>query len=385
VAQQEQRQSRAGIPLGRLAGVPIFLTPSWVFLAVLLTVTYLSYLQARSPDLSTPVAVAVSVALVLALLASVLLHELGHALAARGLGMGVRGITLELLGGYTELDRDAPNPRVEVGVSLAGPAVSLVLGVGAALAAGVLPTRTLAQEFFGQVAFSNLVVAVFNVLPGLPLDGGRALRAGIWAASKDRYLGDRVAGWVGRAVAVASLALGVLLLYADAISIFGAALAGLVALTLWGGAGQAIRAGQLGPQIPSLNAGRLARPLFAVPTGTPLGEALRRYAETAAELTAGGRGRAPVLAVVTTAGQLVGLVDETAAAQVPPERQPWVTADTVSRSIDPSRVLPAELTGMALVEAVQANPGSEYVVTVGEDVLGVLRVVDVMQALESRG
>jgi Zn-dependent protease len=385
VQQQEQRRGRAGIPLGRLAGVPIFLTPSWLFLAVLLTVTYLSYLQARRPELDTPFAVAVSAALVLALLASVLLHELGHALVARGFGIGVRGITLELLGGYTELDRDAPSPKVEMVVSLAGPAVSLALGVGAGFAAGVLPARTLAQEIFAQVAFSNLVVAAFNALPGLPLDGGRALRAGIWAASKDRYLGDRVAGWVGRTVAAASLAVGVLLLYAQVISFFGALLTGLVALTLWGGAGQAIRAGQLGPQIPSLNAGRLARPLFAVPTGTPLGEALRRYTETTAELTAGGRGRAPVLAVVSSAGQLVGLVDETAAAQVPPERQPWVTADTVSRSIDPGRVLPAELTGMALVEAVQANPGSEYVVTVGEDVLGVLRVADVMHALESRG
>ena len=89
--------------------------------------------------------------------------------------------------------------------------------------------------------------------------------------------------------------------------------------------------------------------------------------------------------MVNSSGQLIGLVDETAAAQVPVERRPWITLDAVARSLDPGRILPAELSGHALVEAVRANPGSEYVVTVGEDVLGVLRVADVMQVLESRG
>src|SRR5438034_931034 len=85
-------------------------------------------------------------------------------------------------------------------------ASSLVLGLVAAFLAAVLPSRTLLEELAFQLALSNLVVAAFNVLPGLPLDGGRALRAGIWAVSHDRHLGDRVAGWVGRMVAVVSVA-----------------------------------------------------------------------------------------------------------------------------------------------------------------------------------
>ena len=130
-----------------------------------------------------------------------------------------------------------------------------------------------------------------------------------------------------------------------------------------------------------VNTGQLARPLFAVPSGTPLAEAQRRYAEAVTD----DSGREPVLAVVNSSGQLIGLVDETAAAQVPAERRPWITLDAVARSLDPGRILPAELSGHALVEAVRANPGSEYVVTVGEDVLGVLRVADVVQVLEARG
>src|SRR5205807_7420312 len=311
-----------------------FLTASWLVLAVLIMITYQGYLAVRRPELPQSLAYLVGAGLVLSLLVSVLLHELGHALTARRFGIGVRGITLELLGGYTELDRDAPSPAVELLVSLAGPAVSLVLGAVAAAAAAVLPDRTLLEELAFQLALSNLVVAAFNVLPGLPLDGGRALRAGIWALSRDRHLGDRVAGWVGRLVAVASVVFVVLLVSAHVITVFGALLTVLVALTLWTGAGQAIRAGRLGPRVPLLNAGQLARPLFAVPSGTPLAEAQRRYAEAVTD----DSGREPVLAVVNSSGQLIGLVDETAAAQVPAERRPWITLDAVARSLDPGRI-----------------------------------------------
>jgi Zn-dependent protease len=370
----------SGIRLGRIAGVPVFLTYSWLFIAVIITVVYQGYLTAHRPELSTAVAYLVGAVLVLCLLLSVLLHELGHALVARGFGIGVRGITLELLGGYTELDRDAPSPQVELSVSLAGPAVSFGLGLLAALAAVVLPDRTLIKELAFQLALSNLVVAVFNVLPGLPLDGGRALRAGVWAVSRDRHLGERVAGWAGRAIAVVSLAAILVLAAAQVVTPIGAALAVFVAVTLWVDAGRAIRAGRLGARVPLLDARALARPLFAVPTGTPLAEAQRRLAEVVVP-----GGRPAVLAVVNAAGQLIGLVNEAAAASVPVERRPWITADTVSRQLEPGRVLPADLTGLALVDAVRANPASEYVVTVGEDVLGVLRVADVMQVLESRG
>jgi Zn-dependent protease len=363
-----------------VAGVPVFLTGSWLILAVLITITYRGYLAARQPELPDSLAYLVGAGLVLCLLLSVLLHELGHALTARRLGMGVRGITLELLGGYTELDREAPRPAVELMVSLAGPAVSMLLGLLAALATAVLPDRTLLEELAFQLALSNLVVAVFNVLPGLPLDGGRALRAGIWAVSDDRHLGDRVAGWVGRVVAVVSLVAVLVLFTRRDISVFGAALTVMVALTLWAGAGQAIRAGQVGPRVPLLNAGQLARPLVAVPTGTPLAEAERQYS---AAVDGQPAARAPVLAVINTSGQLVGLVDGTAADSVPAERRPWITVDSVARGLSAERVLPADLSGMELVEAVRQNPGSDFVVTVGEDVLGVLRVADVVQELQT--
>jgi Zn-dependent protease len=370
----------AGIPLGKVAGVPVFLTVSWLFLAVLVTVTYGGIVASRRTDLPPTLAYLIGFGLVVCLLVSVLLHELGHALTARRYGIGVRGITLEMLGGYTEMDRDAPSPRVEAIVSLVGPAVSFVLGLLALAANLILPAGTVLHELAFQMAFSNLAVALFNVLPGLPLDGGRALRAGVWAASHDRHLGDRVAGWTGRVVAAGSFLAALLLFMNQVISWFGLIITVLVAFTLWNGATQSIRFGRMGDKLPMVNAGRLARPLFAVPTGTPLAEAQRRYQEA----TPPGVVPAPVLAVVNSAGQLLAVVNDEAVAAVPVERRPWISIDAVAQSLDRSRVLPAELSGMDVIHAVQANPANEYVVTMGEDVVGVLRVADVMRVLEPR-
>src|SRR5439155_3387830 len=172
-------------------------------------------------------------------------------------------------------------PRAEVVVSLAGPAVSAVLGVSAAVATAALPSGGIAHELALQAATANILVAIFNTLPGLPLDGGRALRAAVWAASRDKHLGTRVAGWTGRVVAVVVLATALLGLATGWVtSPFGLVFTAVVAIVLWTGASQSIRAGRIGARLHLVHAGRMARPALGVPSGTPLGEALRRAAET---------------------------------------------------------------------------------------------------------
>ncbi|PSK67434.1 putative zinc metalloprotease Rip3 [Micromonospora sp. MH33] len=273
---------RPGLTLGRIFGVPLRVDASMLLLTVVVTVLYAA-LARRQLDLGHLGGYLVGLGFVVSLLGSVLLHELGHALTARRYGIGVRGITLELLGGYTEMDRDAPSPKVDLLVSLAGPAVSAVLGAGAVAATLALPAGTLAHQFAFQLAVSNVVVAVFNSLPGLPLDGGRALRAAVWAVTRDRHRGTEVAGWIGRAVAVATLALVVLLTLRRALAPLALPLMLLVAVTLWRGAGQSIRMARIGRRLPLVDLARLARPLLPVPTGTPLAEvaALAGYADQA--------------------------------------------------------------------------------------------------------
>lgn len=240
---------RPGFQVGRVFGVPLYLNASILLLALLIIVLY-GELAGQRLQLSPAGGYLVGAGFVVTLLGSVLAHELGHALTARHFGIGVRGITLELLGGYTEMDRDAPSPRVDLLVSLAGPAVSAVLGVAAVAAVLALPDRTVADQLAFQLAASNIIVALFNILPGLPLDGGRALRAVLWALTRDRHRATEVAGWTGRIVAVGT-ALAVVLLYAiDVLSLLALPLTALVALTLWHGAGQSIRLSRISRRLP---------------------------------------------------------------------------------------------------------------------------------------
>jgi len=361
--------------VGRVLGTPVYVNPSMLLLALVVTVVYGGYAESEL-GLPAPFAYAVGFGFVVCLLGSVLLHELGHALTARRYGIGVRGITLELLGGWTEMDRDAPSPRVDALVSLAGPAVSLVLGGLATAAALVLPDRTVAGEIAFQLAASNVIVAVFNVLPGLPLDGGRALRAGLWALIKDRNRATEIAAWAGRGIA-ALTGLAVVILYQlNLLTLFGVIFILLVVFTLWQGAGQSIRLARMTRRFPLVDLRTLARPLFAVPSGTPLAEAERRADAAETERAA--------LAVSDSSGRVVALVDAAGAAAVPAERRPWVAVDTVSRDLGRLPALSLGLTGEQVVRAVQAHPGAQYVVTAGEDVVGVLHIADLAELLEPR-
>jgi Zn-dependent protease len=312
---------------------------------------------------------------VVCLLLSVLLHELGHALTARWLGIGVRGITLEILGGYTEMDRDAPTPRAELLVSLAGPAVSLVLGLSAAVAALVLPAGGPRQIAF-LVALANIIVAVFNVLPGLPLDGGRALRATVWWVSGSRQRGTAVAARGGQAVGVATGLVAVWLYLAGFISEFGLILTILVAFSLWQGATVSARMARVSSRLTLVDVDRLARPIFAVPTGTPLAEAQRRAVESAPPEAA--------LAVADSTGRLVALVHAGAAEAVPAARRPWVTVDSVARELATIRAVPAGLRGADALTFLQSDPAGEYLVTTDGRVVGVLRAADVARVLHAK-
>jgi Zn-dependent protease len=283
-------QRRPGIPLGRVFGVPVFLHASWLLLAVLVTVAY-GQLVAERLTLPPGPAYLVGFGFVLCLVLSVLLHELGHALTARRYGIRVRGITLELLGGYTEMEGDAPRPGVELVVSLAGPVVSAVLGLTAGAAALVLPVDTIVGQIAFQLAAANIIVAVFNALPGLPLDGGRALRAAVWAATGDRHRGTMVAGWTGRVVALVTLGGAALLYGLNLLTVIGFVFMSVVAFTLWQGATAAIRLAKISARFPLIDLNLLARPVFTVPGRARAGGGGRGRAHRAPAVDRGRRRR----------------------------------------------------------------------------------------------
>jgi Zn-dependent protease len=366
------RRLTVRVPMGRLAGFPVYLSPSWLPLAAVLIFGYGRLLDRAGTPLRSYL---LAVALVAGLVASVLLHELGHALACRGLRIGVRAVTLDMLGGYTEMEADAPTPRTEAAVSMAGPAVSFGLGLLGVGILTVLPAHTAAHRLVFQLAVCNLLIAGFNSLPGLPLDGGRALLALVWWRTGDRYRGTLVAGWVGRGVAVACLVGAVVVGSRGGPALIGALAVAVVAVGVGHGGGLAVRLGRLGGRLALLDVAVLARPVYPVPAGIALDEAHRRA------LAAGSGGAA--LGVADRSGRLVAVVDPAAAAAIPVGRRAQVQVEDVARRLG-SRVLPANLRGADVIDAVRADPNGDYLVASGEDVVGVLRGVDVANLLTSR-
>lgn len=168
------------LPVGRFFGVPLYFAPSWILIAALITATYGGVVYDAVDGLTRSVSYLVALAFAVALALCVLLHELGHVGVSLALGRPVRRVVIFLLGGISEIEGDLERPRDELLVALAGPLVSLAVAGGSWLGYEATSPGGIAEVFWFLLLWSNLIVAVFNLLPGLPLDGGRVLRAVIW-------------------------------------------------------------------------------------------------------------------------------------------------------------------------------------------------------------
>ena len=187
----------------RLAGIPLYIHPSWLLVLVLATVLFSQQFDGNP---------AYGFLTALLLFLSVVLHELGHSLMSLRLGVKVRSITLFMLGGVASVERDPSTPMGALLVAAAGPAVSALLAFF--LAVAVHPLSHL-QPSLGEVALVlaqlNLLLALFNLLPGLPLDGGQIVKALVWQASGSREKGVRTATRCGQLLGWMGVVLGVFL------------------------------------------------------------------------------------------------------------------------------------------------------------------------------
>ncbi|MBI3649014.1 MAG: site-2 protease family protein [Actinobacteria bacterium] len=195
---------RLRLPIGRVMGISLWLHVSWFPVLVLASWAASAVFADAYPGLPAGERLAMGTVTGLAFFACLMTHELSHAVVARRLGLRVRGITLFLFGGVAEIGGELPTPEQEVEVALAGPATSLALGSMLGLASTLATSLgwTGAEGVLLALAAVNLGVAVFNLAPGLPLDGGRLLRAGIWRATGSFSRGTRAAAAVGRSLGV---------------------------------------------------------------------------------------------------------------------------------------------------------------------------------------
>lgn len=358
--------------MGWISGIPIYVARSWLLVAALITFLLGPRIDVVAPGLGNLVYLA-GLAFAVLLYLSVLLHEVSHALVAQAFGMRVRSVTLHFLGGVTEIEREAETPWREFAIAVVGPLTSGAVGVTALLGAQVAPDG-LVHFALQSLAVANLVVAVLNMLPGLPLDGGKVLRSAVWAVTGKPALATVVAGWGGRVVAVTVLAypfiLQILLdVEPTLVDFFFAA---VVAVFLWTGASQSLSVAVMRAKLPTLQARDMARRVLAVPGGLPVSEAVRRAHEAHAEN----------IVVMGPDGRITGIVVEEALAAMPEMRRPWVDVHAVSRSVAPGTTIPADLAGEELIRALQAAPAGEYLLLESDgSVHGVLRSSDVNRAL----
>ncbi|HEX3812805.1 MAG TPA: site-2 protease family protein [Mycobacteriales bacterium] len=373
-AQQQPPQERsAGVFAGRYFGVPVYFSPSWLLFAAYIVYLWSPVVRDYAPTMSRGASYGVAFGFALLLGISVLLHELGHTVVSLALGLKVRRIVLMLLGGVSEIENEPERSGHEYLIAVAGPLVSLILAGIGAISYPQLEPDSVQRLLVWQLMVSNLGVMAFNMLPGLPLDGGRLLRAGVWRLTGSQVTGTKAAAWGGRVVAVVLVVGSLLLWYTNrdggTVSLL---IVVLVALFVWASAGQALRLASLQETVPRLNIADLTRPTLHISTDLSVAETIRRAQE------------AQVGAVVLVDGDQRprAVVSESSVLTVPNNQRPWTSIADVARPLEPGLMLRDNLHGEAILEAMRAVPASEYVV-VGRDgsVLGVLVTADVIRAL----
>lgn len=357
--------------MGRPFGIPVYVSPTWLIVAVFITWTAEPWFAGSLPGFGPPATYAVALVFAVLLYLSVLAHELAHCVVAKHYGYPVRRIVLYMLGGVSEIEREPDTPGREFFVAAAGPALSLGLGaVGYLLLTFVMPSEGLAYVLVFQLTGANLIVGVFNLVPGLPLDGGRILRAGVWKITKSPVNGTLAAAWVGRGLAVVMIAWPLLtsVMTGQDIDVPLMIWSVILASFIWMGATQSLRVARVRARLPHLRARALARRALPVTAEVPLSEALRRARDAGAG----------AMVVVDHDSHPVAIVNDAAVNATPEQRRPWVNVGALARTLEPSLVLGADLEGEALLDAMRGTPSGEYLlVERGGEIYGVLVTADV--------
>ena len=360
-----------GISLGRPFGVPLRLSSSW-FLGAAIIAWVFAPLVERWLPIESPWTFVVGASFAVLLGLSVLAHEMAHAVMAQRFGLRVRSMTIHLIGGVTSMDAETRRPWVDFTIAVVGPLTSLLVGGVAGLGYLAAPEGTVFAFVTWQLMVANLIVGVLNLVPALPLDGGRLLRDVVWAASGREHVGTIVAGWTGRGFAVLVAFLAVLPVLLGSPDVIWLAWGLLLAGFIWIEASRSLRYAAVSRTIADLSTSTLMRPSVFVPHDTPLASALALRTDPRT-----------VLVVTDARGAVAGVVRPEAALAVPEERRPWVPVSSVSMTVtDVGRIHPGTQ-GHDLIATLTSTPAPVHLV---EDergtVYGVLVTADVEGALE---
>ena len=353
------------------------LQPSALIMVVVLTFLFVPTVRSMDPALGSR-AVVGSLILVVMLMVSVFLHEVAHAFAARSQGMIVRELALTFWGGHTAYSDVRTTPGAAAFIAAVGPATNLVLAAAAWFGYQLQPAGSILALLLYVSAFANAAVAVFNLLPGLPLDGGQIAESAVWALTGSRARGTITAAWSGRVLSVALVAAAIVVPTArgQQVDLLLVVWAGLIGSFMWSAASGALDHSKTRERIDALDPRRLARPAVAVAADVSVAQ----VREVARHAQLGG---VQAQVVLVDRGQAVGYVDDAALAMVPDDAAAATSAWSVMVALPPGAVVDGALRGAAFhAAAVQAAGRSPvFVVVDSGQVVGLLRAADVARAV----
>lgn len=387
-----------GFRIGRLYGINIRVDWSWLVIVMIITWNLTTVFARLHPEWGGGLRMGLSLVAALLFFASVLAHELGHSVVARAHGLPVRNITLFLLGGVANIQREPPTPKTEFLVAAAGPVVSLLIGAAmTTVAAGNLAingsgTGPLADRlspastllfWLGSI---NIILALFNMIPGFPLDGGRVLRSILWAITKNLRLATRLASWIGQAVAYIMVIAGVTMIFGVSLPLLGSGMMSGLWLVFIGwflnnASTQSYQQVALHDMLERVPVERLMQ--TNLPTVEP-GWLVSDFIRTHGALP-GGIEKEPSAFPVLHGNLLVGLVTMEDTNRVPRER--W-HAIPISQIMTPSprlvTVSPEEDAASAMEKLIQRDVRQLPVVCSDNDYefIGLLRQRDILQWLQ---
>lgn len=379
-------EKRRGWVVGRIAGAPVLLKPSALLMVGVLTLLFVPTVRTVSPELGSQTLLGAFVVVVMLML-SVFLHELAHAVAARAQGMVVQELALTLWGGHTAYSDTRSTPRSSAVIAVVGPLTNVVLAALAWFGYQAHSGSSSVAMLLYVTAYANAAVAIFNLLPGLPLDGGQVTESVVWAVTGSRLRGTVAAAWTGRVLAVALVvaAIAVPTLSGYRVELLVVVWAAIIGSFMWTSASAALTQSRRRATIDALDPRLLARPAVAVSADVTV-----EQARGIARLLGPGTTQVQLVLVAgpqpesgVAVGQPVGLVDHDALAAVPDDAARTAPVWTVSVALPTVAVVGAGLTGADLFTAVlHAAPHAPVCVLVHDgDVVGALHATDVARAI----
>ncbi|WP_072622165.1 site-2 protease family protein [Spirulina major] len=362
------------IRVGQLFGIPFFINPSWFLILALGTFWFGQEFALSLPQFNGFASLLLGLVTVLLLFASVLAHELGHSLVAMSQGITVKSITLFIFGGLALLEKDAEKPWQSLAIAIAGPLVSIALfilfaGIGSANIG--LPLPVLAVLSF--LAPINLVLALFNLIPGLPLDGGNILRAIIWKITGNPNKGLLYASRVGQVFGWLAVVIGILAVLG--ISPIGSLWTTFIGLFLLQNAGMSAQSAQVQDKLDHLTAQDAIAPHSPVaPVSMNVREFVNNYII--------GQPQHSQFILTNADGKLLGTLNPESLKTIPTSLWTETDLSTLLNTETLPLTIPAHQSLLTVVKQLEKQPNTTFVVVDEQNsVLGLLEKASIINLL----